>query len=142
MRPTTDIPDLQPIYWDTPDNCSRPRWLVPTIKLIKYSFVLHHQHGRPASQELFNFASILNFFFQKTAKGSIPRGHEYLMSLRSYSYPRSCVCSRALGLSTLVISSSSRLRLGRELTNRVENPTANTAPRIGNSTSSYLASRD
>ena len=29
----------------------RPRWLVPTIELIKYYFVLHHQHGRRASQE-------------------------------------------------------------------------------------------
>ena len=27
--------DLQPISWDTPDNASRPRWLVPTIELIK-----------------------------------------------------------------------------------------------------------
>ena len=41
------ILDLQPIS----DNASRPRWLVPTIELIKYSFVLHHQHGRHASQE-------------------------------------------------------------------------------------------
>ena len=41
--------DLQPR--DTRDNVSHPRWLVPTIELIKYSFVLHHQHGRRASQE-------------------------------------------------------------------------------------------
>ena len=50
------ILDLQPISWDTPDNASRPRWLVPTIELVKYSFVLHHQHGRPASQE---FAALI-----------------------------------------------------------------------------------
>ena len=40
-----DILDLQPIVWDTPENASRPRLLVPTIELIKYSFVLHHQNG-------------------------------------------------------------------------------------------------
>ena len=40
----------------------------------------------------------------------------------------------AVGLSTLVISSDPRLRLGAELMPRVENPTANTVPRIGNST--------
>ena len=45
------ILDLQPISWDKPDIL-RPRWLVPTIELIKYSFVLHHQHDRHASQEL------------------------------------------------------------------------------------------
>ena len=45
------ILDLQPISWDKPDNVFRPRWLTPTIELIKYSFVLHHQHGRPVSQE-------------------------------------------------------------------------------------------
>ena len=46
------ILDLQPISRDTRDNVSHPRWLVPTIELITYSFVLHHQHGRRASQEL------------------------------------------------------------------------------------------
>ena len=45
------ILDLQPISWDKPDNVFRPRWLAPTIELIKYSFVLHHQHGRRVSQE-------------------------------------------------------------------------------------------
>ena len=47
-----NILDLQPISRDTRDNVSHPRWLVPTIVLIKYSFVLYHQHGRRASQEL------------------------------------------------------------------------------------------
>ena len=34
------ILDLQLISRDTRDNVSHPRWLVPTIELIKYSFVL------------------------------------------------------------------------------------------------------
>ena len=34
---------------ETPD--ARRAWLVSTVKLIKYSFVPHHQHGRRASQE-------------------------------------------------------------------------------------------
>ena len=49
-----DILDMQPIVWDTPENASRPRWLVPTKELIKYSFVLHRQHSRPESQEFRN----------------------------------------------------------------------------------------
>ena len=36
----------QPISWDIPDNDTRPCWLVPTIALIRYSFVPCHQHGR------------------------------------------------------------------------------------------------
>ena len=48
----TDILDLQLIVWDTPENSSRPHWLVPTIELIKYSFVVHYQYGGPKSQEL------------------------------------------------------------------------------------------
>ena len=47
----TAILDLQPISRDTLHIASCPRWLVPTIELIKYSFVLHHQNGRRASQE-------------------------------------------------------------------------------------------
>ncbi len=47
-----DILDLQQISWDKSDNVFRPRWLMPAIELIKYSFVLHHQHGQRASQEL------------------------------------------------------------------------------------------
>ena len=39
------ILDLQLISWDKPDKVFRPRWLVPTIELIKYSFLLYHQHG-------------------------------------------------------------------------------------------------
>ena len=39
------ILDLQPISRDSTDNIARPRWLVPTIELIIYSFVPHHQHG-------------------------------------------------------------------------------------------------
>ena len=46
------ILDLQPISRDSRSDVFRPRWLVPTIELVKYSFVLHHQHGRRASQEL------------------------------------------------------------------------------------------
>ena len=50
------ILDLQPISRESPDNAGRPlgnhqTMLVPTIELIKYSFVPHHQHGRRASQE-------------------------------------------------------------------------------------------
>lgn len=45
------ILDLQPIFRDTPDNVAHQRRLVPTITLIKYSFVPYHQHGRIASQE-------------------------------------------------------------------------------------------
>ena len=45
------ILDLQPTSRESPDNAARPRRLVPTIELIKYSFVPHHQHGRRASQE-------------------------------------------------------------------------------------------
>ena len=43
--------DLQPFSWDLQNNVARPRLLVPTITLIKYSFVSHHQHGWIASQE-------------------------------------------------------------------------------------------
>ena len=57
MSSKLKILDLQPISWNTPDNISRPRWFVPTIELIKYSFVLHHQHGRPAIQEKKRIAS-------------------------------------------------------------------------------------
>ena len=39
------ILDLQPISRESPDNVVRPLRLVPTIELIKYSFVPHHQHG-------------------------------------------------------------------------------------------------
>ena len=46
-----NILDLQPISRESPDNAARPLRLVPTIELIKYSFVPHHQHGRRASQE-------------------------------------------------------------------------------------------
>ena len=45
------ILDLQPIPRESLDNVARPLRLVPTIELIKYSFVPHHQHGRRASQE-------------------------------------------------------------------------------------------
>ena len=44
--------DLQPISRNTPDNVVRPHRLVPTIELMKYSFVLNHQHGQCVSQEL------------------------------------------------------------------------------------------
>ena len=43
---------LQPISRESPDNAARPLRLVPTIELVKYTFVPHHQHGRRASQEL------------------------------------------------------------------------------------------
>ena len=39
---------------DTPDNVALPRWLVPTVEPIKYSFVLkslNHHMGWHASQE-------------------------------------------------------------------------------------------
>ena len=45
------ILDLQPISRELLDNVARPLRLMPTIELIKYSFVPHHQHGRCASQE-------------------------------------------------------------------------------------------
>ena len=45
------ILDLQPICRELLDNVARPLRLMPTIELIKYSFVHHHQHGRRASQE-------------------------------------------------------------------------------------------
>ena len=45
------ILDLQPIPRESL-VVARPLQLVPTIELIKYSFVPHHQHGRRASQEL------------------------------------------------------------------------------------------
>ena len=45
------ILDLQPISRESPDNAARPLRLVPTIELIKYSFVPHHQHGQRPSQE-------------------------------------------------------------------------------------------
>ena len=45
------ILDLQPISRELLDNVARPLRLMPTIELIKYSFVPHHQHGRRASQE-------------------------------------------------------------------------------------------
>ena len=45
------ILDLQPISRELLNNVARPLRLMPTIKLIKYSFVPHHQHGRRASQE-------------------------------------------------------------------------------------------
>ena len=56
---TSHILDLQPISRDSRDNVSHPRWLVPTIELIKYSFVLHYQHGRSASQEFLTFSQSL-----------------------------------------------------------------------------------
>ena len=45
------ILDLQPISRELLDNVARPLRLMPTIELIKYSFVPHHQHGRRARQE-------------------------------------------------------------------------------------------
>ena len=45
------ILDLQPISRELLDNVARPLRLMPTIELIKYSFVPHHQHSRRASQE-------------------------------------------------------------------------------------------
>ena len=48
------ILDLQPISRELLDNVARPPRLMPTIDLIKYSFVSHHQHGRRASQEFQN----------------------------------------------------------------------------------------
>ena len=43
---------LQPISQELLDNVARTlRRLMPTIELIKYSFVAHHQHGRRVSQE-------------------------------------------------------------------------------------------
>ena len=36
---------------DTPHSAFRSRWLVPRVEPMKYSFVLHHQHGRHANQE-------------------------------------------------------------------------------------------
>ena len=45
------ILDLQPISRELLDNVARPLRLMPTIELIKYSFVPHHQHDRCASQE-------------------------------------------------------------------------------------------
>ena len=46
------ILDLQPISRELLDNVARPPRLMPTIELIKYSFVPHHQHGRRPGQEL------------------------------------------------------------------------------------------
>ena len=43
--------EMQPIFGDTPDSIAHPLWLVPTIEMIKYSFVLYHQDGRRTSQE-------------------------------------------------------------------------------------------
>ena len=43
--------DLQPISRELLDNVARPLRLMPTIELIKYSFIPYHQHGRRASQE-------------------------------------------------------------------------------------------
>ena len=44
--------DLQPISQNTPDNVVCPHWLVPTIEMIKYSFVRNHQLGQCVSQAL------------------------------------------------------------------------------------------
>ena len=46
------ILDLQLIARESPDNVTRLLRLVPTIELLKYCLVPHHQHGRHASKEL------------------------------------------------------------------------------------------
>ena len=51
LQDALSILDLQPISRESPDNVTRPLRLVPTIELIKYSFVIYHQHGRRANQE-------------------------------------------------------------------------------------------
>ena len=51
LHDALSILDLQPISRESPDNVTRPLRLVPTIELIKYSFVIYHQHGRRANQE-------------------------------------------------------------------------------------------
>ena len=42
--------DLQPISWESPEDVACPIWLMP-IKLLKYYFVPHHQHGQRENQE-------------------------------------------------------------------------------------------
>ena len=65
------ILDLQPISRKSLDNVARLLQLVPTIELIKYSFVPDHQHGRRASHEELSTAGLVRNYWTSFYKGTL-----------------------------------------------------------------------
>ena len=84
MHRKLTIFDLQPISRESPDNVARPLHLVPTIELIKHSFVPHHQHDQCTSQEFYIY--IINLGLPKVIIYYMVISILHLMLLNTHMY--------------------------------------------------------